>query len=152
MPNTIVSDVFCEIKYIRRDRFRMNIWANLSEPIHDAWFHFEFYYRYNPTTYQKFPVDLWENICDWFEGKRAHILDWTVGKVLKYSNLNHPCPYIGHVYIRTDNLTTNDFPIEQLFPSGKYRIDVHFTDGNKSNVLVKSQYFFSISDYRIERF
>lgn len=157
MPNTIVSGVFCEIKYIRRDRLRMNIWANFSEPIHDAWIHFVFYYRYNPTKYEKWAIDLWENLCDFLSGKKSgHLMDWTFGNFLRNTNSNvvHSCPYNGQVYFRNDNISMSNFSnsIQQLFPSGRYRVEANFTDGNKKNVLIKVLFFFSISVHRIEEF
>lgn len=103
-------------------------------------------------TYQRFVIDLWENPCDWLRGKRAFILDWTVGKALKYSNINHPCPYRDQIYVKADNISMVDFPVEQLFPAGRYRVDINITDGTKKKLLVKSQFFLSVSDHRVERF
>lgn len=90
MPNTIVSDVGCIMKYISREYAKCHMWVNLTAPLHDAWFHSVVYYRYNPTKYQRFPVNLWENPCDWLNGKRSWVLDWsvTVKRVLKYTNIN----------------------------------------------------------------
>lgn len=150
--NTIISDLHCEAKYIKRGFVRTYAYVNFSQPIHDCWVHFVSYYRYNPTSYQKFPVNLWENPCDWLKGKKSWLLDWSVKRVLKYTNINHPCPYDGHVYFKADNISTNIFNIEQLIPAGRYRIDAFLTDGSKTNVLAKGQLYFSVSDVRVERF
>lgn len=107
MPNTVVSAVFCEIKYIRHGLFRMNFWTNLSEPVHDIWAHLVFYYRYSPTSYQKWAIDVWENVCDWLGGKKSPLLDWTARIILKYSNANNSCPYEGYVQLKADNLSVN---------------------------------------------
>lgn len=102
------------MRYIKRDRVRLNMYVNLSGPLYDAWIHFVFYYRYNGITYQKFPVNVWENLCDWKKGTKSWILDWSIGKVLSYTNFNHPCPYEGQVYLKADNITANTFNIEQM--------------------------------------
>lgn len=130
----------------------MHFWANLTEPIHDAWFHIVFYYRWNPTTYNKFPIDIWENVCNWLDGGKSYILDWIGGNIIKYSNLNHSCPYESQeLYLKADNLSINTFIIDQFMPSGRFRIDGSITDGNKSRIFVKGQLFFSVSDHRIEK-
>lgn len=71
-----------------------------------------------------------------------------------YSDLNHPCPYEGHIYIKIDNISVSTFLTEQFLPAGRYRMDVDLTDGSKHNLLAKANIFFSIhvSDHRIERF
>lgn len=148
-----VSHLICEIKYVRRGIFRMHYWVNYTETISDAWVHMVFYYRYNPTKYDKWVIDIWENLCDWVDGTyKSHILSWVVGPLLKYTNLNHPCPYDEPIYLKVDNISTDNFPIEQLFPAGRYRLDANITEGNKKNVLIKGQLFFSISDHRLEKF
>lgn len=132
---------------------RCNVWANLSEPLHDAWFHAVYYYRFNRMTYQKFPIDLWENICSWIGNKtKSYILDWTFGKVLQYSNINHTCPYQGEVFVKVNNISISKFPFEQFLPAGKFRIDINITSGNRKIVFAMTQLFISISDNRIEQF
>lgn len=132
LPNDILSAVHCDVKYIKRDRLRAYVYANISKPIHNAWVHYVLNYRYNRMTYHKFPVDLWESPCDWLGGKKSWILDWTVGIVLNYTNINHPCPYEGHLYFKADNLSINTFNIEQLAPSVTIATKCHleFIDEN----------------------
>lgn len=127
-----------------------DIWGNLTEPIYDAWLHAVVYYKY--TTYRKYPIDLWENVCDWMSGKsKAYILDWTIGRVRQYTNLNQSCPLEGAIYLKLNNISIEHFVIEPLMPSGRYRADLNITGPNRRNVLLLSKIFFSISDHRIEQ-
>lgn len=63
MPNTVVTDLFCQMKYISRNALKINLWFNVSEPISDLCLHSVFNYRLNTVTYQRFPIDLWEGTC-----------------------------------------------------------------------------------------
>lgn len=153
MPSATVSDLLCEMKQISRNALKIHFSLNLTKPIYDVWLHSVFYYRFNGLTYKKFPIDLWENGCGWLAGTtKSWILDWTVGKVLNYSNLNHPCPYEGNVYLKVDSVPVSNFVIDQFLPAGKYRIDYYCTNGNRSDVLFSSHMFMSVSDNRIEQF
>lgn len=150
--SNIVSTLTCDLKYLNNERFRVNFYTNATKPLDNIWFHFVFYYRFNPTTFSKFPIDVWENVCDWIGGKaKAAILNFGLGNILKYTSLNHSCPY-QEVYANADNLTSDSFIVDQLFPAGKYRAEANVTDGYKKNLLANIKLIFSISDHRIEKF
>lgn len=124
----------------------------MTRPIRTAWIHGIFYHKFNGLVYQKFPIDLWENLCDWISGKKqAYILEWTFGRILNYTNFNHPCPFFGYYYIFANNISIDHFVVEPLLPSGRYRIDVDFmykqTDRLPENAF---QIYFSVSDHRLE--
>lgn len=143
----------CEIKYIKRNYLRFNAYGNLTKPIYDAWAHIVGYYRFNSITYQRFAVDLWGNICDVLSRRRKSLVyDLTLAKILPYTNLNHSCPYDGHVFVKVDNISASLFQLEHLIPSGRYRIDVTMTDGTKTHDMIKGSLYLSVSDSRVERF
>lgn len=116
--------------------------------------HTVFYHKFS-YTYQKYAIDLWENMCDWLAKKtKSYSLDWTIGRVRRqrYTNINHPWPYEGVVYVKIDNISIQQFPIEPLLPSGRYRMDIDITEANRKTTIFVSQVFFSISDHRIEQY
>lgn len=116
------------------------------------WVHTVFYYKY-AYTYQKYAIDLWENMCDWLGKKtKSYLLDWTIGRAQRYTNINHSCPYEGVVYLKADNISIKQFPIEPLLPSGRYRMDINITEGNRKTSIFVGKVFFSISDHRIEQY
>lgn len=149
-PNsTILSHVKCDVKLVARRTLKFDIVGNLTRPLRRAWLHAVAYYRY--TNYQKYALDLWEDLCGWLDGKKkSYILDWTVKRVQDYTNVNHPCPIEGHVFVKTDNISLDKFTTEPLLPSGRYRLDVNFTEGKKGNVLLMAKMFVSVSDHRVE--
>ena len=79
-------------------------------------------------------------------------MDWTVKRVLNYSNFNHPCPYEGNVFLKVNNVSVDRFPLEQFIPSGRYRADLNVTEENKENVIFMAKLYWAVSDHRIEQF
>lgn len=134
---------------------RMYMRVNFSQPIYDMWMHGVFYYRYNSHLYQRFPIDLWEDLCAWLGmGTEAqYILKWAGENIRKYSNLNHSCPYFGTTWIKVDRIPMNKLIIlEPFMPSGRYRVDLNITNGYKKEAFMKTSFYFAISDNRIEKF
>lgn len=74
----------------------------LTAPVHKIYYHVKM-----------FPIDVWKEGCDWINNQnntnwlkrtRYFYLEWIYGEMLKSSNINHPCPYVGNVYIRAKNI------------------------------------------------
>lgn len=145
-PNGKIRSLVCDVKYLHQGNLKVDVHGNLSETVHDAWVNAVFYYKYD--TYQKYAINLWENLCDWFSGKtQSHILDWTIGRVQRFTNVNHTCPYYeGYKYIQIDNISMEAFPLEPLMTAGRYRIDLSLTGENRSNVYFLGKLFISVSD------
>lgn len=142
----------CLMKHIGRRQLKIDIQMNFTKPIHKAYVHTQVYFRY--VHYVLFPISLWDDMCGWFIGKRrSFAMDWTLGKMLKYSNMNHSCPYFGNVFVKVDNISMDTFIFEQFIPSGRYRIDFNLTDDYRSRTpIFMGKLFVSVSDYRIEQF
>lgn len=127
--------------------------AHTTLPFQNIWIRVVFNYRYNPHTYHKFPIDLWEDVCEWVHGgKRNHILRWTDEILRSFSNLNHSCPY-SDVLIDVERIPIDKAALLMpLIPSGRYRVDVHVTRGKNHNVSAMVHIFFGVSDNRVEVF
>lgn len=151
-PGSIAQSWHCIFKYISRTNLKIEFRFNLTKPMNAFWIHTVFYYKFNGITFQKLPIDLLENFCDWFTGKaKSYALDWSISKIIKYSNLNHTCPYVGPILIKVDNISTNVFSLEQSFmPSGKYRVDNEYKESRVGRPFMRAILYFSVSDHRIE--
>lgn len=151
-PDSSFKSFYCNVKYISRRRLKMDFRWNMTKPVYDSWLHGSVYHKFNGITWAKFPIDLWEDMCAWISGKRkAYILDWTFGKILKYTNFNHSCPFYGYYIIDVKNISMEHFDVEQLLPSGQYRLDLEFTQqqGGGDPYTAFSVYF-SVTEYRLE--
>lgn len=146
---------------MNRNDLMINVSFTLKEPLQKFYLHGIFYYRYNGIEYKKFPIDIWEDICEWLDqrdkpgglNKNKHFLmEWTIGKVLNYSNWNHPCPYDGEIFIKASQFPFGSFQIPQFLPSGRFRIDVFILKADRKSIILASKAFFGISDHRLEVF
>lgn len=128
--------------------------VNFSEPTYNIWIHGVFYYKYNSYSYQRFPIDLWEDLCAWLKGgSHAYFLKWTAKNALNFSNMNHECPLNGSIWINIARIPVNRLVmLEPFMPSGRYRVDLNATGGYRKDAFMMSKFFFGISDNRIEQF
>lgn len=146
-----MKDLKCKMKYIDRDHLTIDVSCNLTEPVYNMYLHIEPYFKFN--RYTRIAGHIWENICDWLGGKRSSfIVDYYVPIIVNNSNLNHPCPYSGYVFIKFDNISMKTFAFPQILPTGRYYEDVYITEsyGSKSKVLINYKLYNSVSDHRIE--
>lgn len=134
---------------LSRKHIRIGFDFNISEPIKTAYIHSVFYRKFN--FYQKFPIDLEEDFCGWLNGTaQSYILDWTAKNFMQYSNTKK-CPFQGNTFIKIPNITLESIVLEPFMPSGRYRVDVNLTNGDRDAFGIIKLYF-AISDYRIEVF
>lgn len=128
---------------------KFDLFANVSKPVEDMWIHGVIYFKYN--TYQKIATEYWDNPCDWIAGRStSFLLDFARPVILKYSNCNHTCPYVGAVYARSSNISAQALTFPQIVPAGRYRIDFNVTEGDRKTLLGGGSLYASISDHRIE--
>lgn len=142
----------CDMKRISRNFVKIHVNMTLKKSVKDVWIHGIFYFKYN--RFQKFPIDLNENLCGWLAGtSKSYLLDWTTRVLIKYSNLNHTCPYSGTIHVKADNISIKQLLLFETFlPSGRFRMDINLTEGFGKSAFFTSRTFFSISDHRIEQF
>ncbi|XP_055301633.1 uncharacterized protein LOC129568098 [Sitodiplosis mosellana] len=142
----------CDVRRISQQDMKIYIRFNFTEPMNTIWIHGIFYYKY--ISYQKFPIDLWEDYCAWVRGEKpTYFLKWTAENVRNYSNMNHPCPYSGTAWIDVKRMPLNRLIVlDQLMPSGRYRVDLNLTRGYKDQALIMTRFYFGISDTRVEQF
>lgn len=75
-------------------------------------------------------------------------MDWILPKMMKYTNLNHTCPYNGYVFLKVDNISLNDFAFPQLIPAGRYRTHISVQESD-DKILFNASLYFSVSDHRL---
>lgn len=151
-PESKVQSLYCNVKRISRNNLKLHIHANITKPVNDVLFHVTFYYKFNRIVFNKYPIDLWENVCDYLDGKimKSYMLDWIVKGLLKYTNLNHSCPYIGYVFLKADNISVDTLSFApSLIPAGSYRIDIIGTESDRVT-FAAAQMYFSVSEHRME--
>lgn len=112
------------------------------------------FYKYR--VYKIFPINIWEDICDWFrlKRKRSLLMQWSTGQIFEYVKYDRKleCPLMpGNLSINFNNVSINEkFPFIPIVPSGRYRIEFTFTEKDKNVIIARSQAFFSISSNHVE--
>ncbi|KAG4078413.1 hypothetical protein HA402_013124 [Bradysia odoriphaga] len=104
-----IDSARCICKHISWSNIKIDIELISSRPIRNIWLHVVFYFKFNGIVYNKFPIDLWENVCDFADGKRekTFFLDWWVARVQRFSNFNHSCPY-SNISVKTNNVSLDE--------------------------------------------
>lgn len=130
----VIKSVQCLTKHISMNNLKIDIAAYATRPINSIWVHAALFYKYNGIVYNKFPIDVWENVCEFLEGKRENklFLNWMLARVLPYTNYNHTCPYSSFT-IKAENISLDKtFSFDkEILPSGRYRFDVSFTEKDR---------------------
>lgn len=147
--NGKIDYLFCNIERLNRDHLKVEFQVNLSEPVDDAWLHVVSYQK--AKTYQRFAFDMWGNICEYLDGKtKSFAMDWLIGTIRQYTNLNHSCPVDGVVTTKIKNISVNQFLLESIIPIGRYRLDIDVMEKRK-DLLFSQKIFFNITEQRNER-
>ncbi|KAG4073319.1 hypothetical protein HA402_002664 [Bradysia odoriphaga] len=103
------------------------------------------------TTYQQVGGDLNVYVCDLLaNGYRTPIMEWLLGRISKFSNLNHKCPYADNIYFKADNISVDEFSYPDLMPSAQYRLDITLFENMEKILATFYIYFIIISDHRID--
>lgn len=154
-PNGPYKNTTCQVKKVGWRNLKVNIAAYLTRPITDIQVNTVMYYKYSK--YQRFPVNIWENICDALSGKsESHSFNWMFKPILQYpnttTNWGHLCPFDGFVYLRAPNIPLDILPFIPLVPSGQYMFDLGFYEANRTKYLGTFKMFVAISDHRVEKY
>lgn len=145
----------CSIKHggrIGTNLVIMNFNFTVKEPIDEPVAHMVFYYKY--TIFRKFPIDMWQNVCEILNPKKqVQFFSSAFKPLLPY--IQHDgkleCPIMGSYAARISNISLDQFDLPSLIPAGKYRIDVNITEKNRKNVILVTQTYATVSDNRIEQ-
>lgn len=151
-PGSVVQSSHCIFKHISRTHLKIEFSWIFTRPVNGLWVRCVFYHKFNGITFQKFPIDLVEDVCGWMSGTtKSFIMEWTFGKLLKYSNFNHTCPYVGPMWVRVNSFPEDAFDFEQaLLPSGKYRVENYFMESAVGDPFMNATLYFSVSDHRLQ--
>lgn len=125
--------------------------AMVIKPITEGMVHVSAYYKYNGISYKKFPIDLWEDICGWFDKRsKSFYMEWVMKDLIQYTNVKK-CPVDGYIYLKANNISVDSFYLP-FMPSGRYRIDVVLTHNDRKTLLGMGRIHLNIPDNRIEKF
>lgn len=144
------------MKHVSRRHLRADMAVNFTKPVSGTYMHFKTYYKYS--IYRPIAIDMWEEVCGWFDGTgKSYFLDLTLKLLYSFAgvetNVNHPCPYVGYHYLRFKNISVDQMSkFDYFMPSGRYRIDGELFESDKKTIIASLKFYLSVSDNRIEQY
>lgn len=145
-----MTDYECDFHAIRYNVFRINFSIKSRQTLENIQVHFDTMFRYSK--FQKFPVNRWENLCDFLSGKgNQPILAVLFGNLQNYTNVNHTCPFEANetLTLKADQYEWDSFAFKYFLPAGDFRFNITYTEGAQRNMLGRFEAHFAISDHRV---
>lgn len=131
----------CKLSFVNRKDKTATVGCNVIKPINLVHTKVTMFYRFT-SGYRKFLIDLDLEFCKFMDGSlTSAFMDVTMKVIKMYSNLDHPCPYIGNHSIVNMPLNSAIFG-HQFVPAGQYLIDVNVQSNGTTVVFVK--FYFDI--------
>lgn len=144
---TFILNHSCFVRPIVHDVYKLNMTAVFRRDLNDIQVHINTYFRVDDG-YQKFPGDVWENLCDYL-GNRGNpiFLKIFLPNFLEYMNTNHTCPYRAkeRVSLAADKFQIKDFKFAAFVPTGKYRTSLTFAEGNERNMVITFRLYYAVT-------
>lgn len=122
----------------------------LRQELKDIQLHFETMYRY--TAWRKYPIERWENLCDYLKGNGNQILTKILySNIANLTNVNHTCPYKANDTMEfiTERFSGDLFELNYLLPAGNYRMNQTYVEGVERHLVFRFEIYFAISDHRL---
>lgn len=146
---TFILNHNCFVRPIARGAYKVNMTAVFRRDLNDIQVHVSTYFRLD--SYQKFPGDVWENLCDYLSGRGNPIfLKIFMPNFVEYMNTNHTCPYRANesFSLAAQKFQIKDFTFAAFVPTGKYRTSMTFAEGTQRNMIITFRLFFSVTKYK----
>ncbi|XP_060653668.1 uncharacterized protein LOC132789584 [Drosophila nasuta] len=139
------ANISCVLKPINWTRSILNIDGDIIGEITNAHLLAEIFYRDSSNLYKPLITQLQYNICDLLRKSNARnfLEKYAMEHFRIYTNLNHTCPFSGHLYAR--NFTLDEVSIPPL-PLQEYKLSIKFTQTNPSAFLGSVLLYFDATE------
>ncbi|XP_060651395.1 uncharacterized protein LOC132788095 [Drosophila nasuta] len=128
----IATNVTCLIKAINWSKAIAKIDMYLIRPLKNISIHFKLFKKDYANQYKPFLIDVRFNLCDIISKRNYLVYGTIVWKTMqRFTNVNHSCPLIGHLYAR--NMYLDDIYLPS-FPLGFYKILFNVNDVNRDQI------------------
>lgn len=139
-----------QMKTIAPNILKYNLTGIYYHEVTELWMHFILYYKYK--TYQKFLIDLWENVCESLNSKLlAPVFKLALDNIRElgvHINFKWKCPFPLRINIYHPGLNMSH-AVVPLLPAGRYRFNVSFALQRGKSEYLDVQVYFAISDLRV---
>nr|XP_036669803.1 uncharacterized protein LOC108019916 [Drosophila suzukii] len=141
------SNVSCVLKPINWTRSVMNMDCDIKDILTDIKMTVEVFYKDSSNLYKPFAVKFSFDICQLLKNKTKRFLleKYAMNHLEKWTNVNHSCPFTGHLFAREFHLDEVSLP---TLPFQDYKIAFNFSGDKPSKHLgLVFIYFEVLQDY-----
>ncbi|XP_030557707.1 uncharacterized protein LOC115760496 isoform X1 [Drosophila novamexicana] len=141
------ENISCILKPINWTRSILNMDGDIIGNLTNAFLFVETFYRDHTNLYKPFIFKFKYNICQLLDKRKpSNFLErYALLHLKSLTNINHSCPYSGHLFARNFHLDELSLP---PLPLQEYKIIFNFTQNNPSiNLAIILLYFEAREDY-----
>ncbi|CAD7089840.1 unnamed protein product [Hermetia illucens] len=141
---SIITNASCTTRSLNRTTKSHNLTATALPNVilNDIFVRITFHMRIN-TGYRRLIADVEENFCGFINGtSKSFLISILWPFVRTHSNLDHKCPFFGHLYVRNFIIKFDYFP--PALPEGQSKLTIHIRNGRKRVSIMKVLMFFEI--------
>jgi hypothetical protein len=150
--HTRVSYLNIEMRPISPNVLKANFTLILRRQFITEWSHIVMYYKSSSNVYRKHLVDVWEDLCGYWNGNAlAPVTRYFLENMKNLKmRINFPfrCPLDGSMSITHPQFNASNLVIP-LLSAGRYRIDIFMVTHKGGNPVLVIKFFFAVSDHRI---
>ncbi|KAH8397150.1 hypothetical protein KR215_009809, partial [Drosophila sulfurigaster] len=127
-----IENVTCPVKARNWNNAVAYMDCDLVLPLQNTTIHFKLFKKDYANQYKPFLIDVRFNLCDIISKRNYLVYGTIVWKTMqRFTNVNHSCPLIGHLYAR--NMYLDDIYLPS-FPLGFYKILFNVSDVNRDQI------------------
>lgn len=138
----------------RSDQIDISIYTSIIKPLPEIYLHVVVYFKYQ--TYKKFPIDLWDDACAWWENgnrkKQSFVMEVIMSALEKHLKYNGQlrCPLKGNLSVEANGVLINKvFPPMPLIPIGHYLTSIKLFEGDRNTVIAHTKSYIQIIDQNV---
>ncbi|SPP72877.1 Hypothetical predicted protein [Drosophila guanche] len=128
IPNPkFVENVTCYVKDLSWEKSLVQMDCHLIEPLRNPTVHIKLHKKDYTDQYKPFLVNISFKACDLIAGKSFIPYGLVMWRTLKkFTNANHTCPFVGHLFARDMVFEANNLP--SSIPLGVYWVALTFLE------------------------
>lgn len=147
----LVSWLYVDVRPVANNVLKVNITGILNKTVNELYVRVTLYKKY--ATYQKYLIDVRENVCDFFQfaNRNNPVSKVIINNMVRILQTNFPlrCPFKpDRLVIWNDRLNVSELTFP-LMPAGRYRMEVLLTEMSLANKYGLVKLYFAISDLRV---
>ncbi|XP_075160691.1 uncharacterized protein LOC142233598 [Haematobia irritans] len=135
----------CRLKPVNRYKSEVYMTTYIKDSLTNVTANMVFFKRNDVGIYRPFLVNYTGNVCKFFERKLFNpYMKIAMEPLLKYSNVNHSCPYTGKIFVAGLYIDAAMIPVP--IPPSYYKAEFKFYEGHPRQLIGEVSFSYDISE------